>query len=40
MESKKNGSHRNRVEWWLQGAGAGGIGKMLFKGINLQLEDE
>lgn len=28
------------VEWWLPGAGDGGIGEMLFKGINLKPEDE
>ena len=34
MESKKAGSDKNRVEWWLPGQRGGGIGEMMFQGTN------
>ena len=33
---KKPNLQKQRMQWWLPGAEAGGTGWMLFKGINLQ----
>lgn len=38
VESKKANAQKQRVEWCLPGAGGGSVGKMMFKGTNLQLE--
>ena len=42
VESKKANSQKQEIEWWLPGAGVGGMGneEILVNGINFQLQEE